>query len=214
MGSWPGRVAATVVVGSPSPALASGVLDLAADRRLAAAAVWAGLTCHLDECAPWLDGVVVRGGEPTDDPDLPSLLAALAERGVSVCLRTNGTRPGVIRHLLAEQLVVAVSVEVRTTPERCHDLTGLSDAAVRLRETKDAVVRSGVENEFRTRVDDDSVAVGDLHRIASRLRGARLYVIERRRGAGGASGVPGDAALREAVRTCSLYLPTVIRAVA
>jgi pyruvate formate lyase activating enzyme len=72
----------------------------------------------------WLDGVCVTGGEPCDDPDLPSLLSALAEEGMPVKLDTNGSRPDVLRHLLAEGLLDYVAMDVKTTPQRYGDATG------------------------------------------------------------------------------------------
>ena len=67
-----------------------------------------------------LDGVVVSGGEPTLQPDLPRVCAHLQAMGFAVKLDTNGSRPAVLHALLADQLDDYVAMDVkaprRSTP--------------------------------------------------------------------------------------------------
>jgi pyruvate formate lyase activating enzyme len=178
---------------------------------------WDRIVDHIDERRSWLDGVVVTGGEPTEDPDLPSLLAALAEVGVPVKLDTNGTRPEVIRHLLAEQLVAFVALDVKTVPSRYTEVAARRGTASLVAESVETIIRSGVEHEFRTTVYPGSVDLADLPRIARALRGGRLYALQQFR--------PGHtldpaasiiqpfsvADLRMSARDCSAHLPTIVR---
>jgi pyruvate formate lyase activating enzyme len=214
LGSWPGRLAATAVLGPAGDASGSVPIPLRI-RSGPSAAAWVDLIRYLEASRDWTDGVVVCGHEPTADPDLPSLLAALTDRGFPVCLRTDGTRPDVVGHLVAEQLVAAVSVEVRAPADGFDGLDGSPDAARRIRETRDLVLAGGVEHEFRTRADTVAVAPVELPSIARSVKGARLYVIERTRTAAAANGPATTLTdLRAIARACSVHVPTVIREVA
>ena len=48
----------------------------------------------------WLDGVVITGGEPTIQPDLPTFMAAVKEAGFAIKLDTNGTNPDMLNELI------------------------------------------------------------------------------------------------------------------
>lgn len=61
----------------------------------------------------WLDGVVVTGGEPTLQPDLPDFLERLQALGLRVKLDTNGTHPDVLSGLFRKNLVNFVALDVK-----------------------------------------------------------------------------------------------------
>jgi pyruvate formate lyase activating enzyme len=165
----------------------------------------------------WIDGVVVDGPDPTGDPDLTSLLAALAEAGIPTRLITHGMDPGVIAHAVAEQLVASVSLEVPTVSERLAGLTGRADAAERLAASVRVLVRGDVDHDFLTAIDPEAVAIEELPHVAESLRGGRLYALV-------PTGTPGPAlrgragesvvdllALRATARACCASLPTIVR---
>lgn len=179
---------------------------------------WQAFLGHIRAKRDWLDGVVISGGEPCDDPDLPSLLAALAEEDMPVKLDTNGTRPQVLAHALAEDLVAHVALDVKTLPERYADVTG---AAVgdKVMESIRLLLRSGVPHEFRTTAFPEAVTPDDLHDIASLLRGGRQFAIQQFRP--GVTLDPQASAvtpyaphvLEEAASRCHAYLPTILRGI-
>lgn len=178
---------------------------------------WRSFASHVQEKRRWLDGVVVTGGEPCDDPDLIALLAALADLGVKVKLDTNGSRPDVLRHVLAEGLVAYVALDVKTIPCRYSALTGSPTAAADVADSVATILASGVPHEFRTTAFPPAVALDDLADIAASLRGARRYAVQQFRPdvtlEPAAARVrpyhPYD--LREAVRACAVHVPTVLR---
>ena len=214
MRRWPGKVAAAVRVSCREVRCHPdhSIQTLPAPEPSSA---WDALLAYAVDSASWLDGVVVTGAEPTEDPDLLSLLAVLAEAGLPVRLETDGLNPDVLAHALAEDLVESVSVQIKTTPERYASLTTMADAADRIAATVAVVIASGKEHEFHTTADPANVALADLAVVACGLRGGRLYAIEQ-------VGPPADGltaifearALRTAARQCSLHLPTIVRGVA
>jgi pyruvate formate lyase activating enzyme len=216
MHDWPGKVSATLYLSGCS--LSCPYCHNAALRSpTREPADWERIVDHLQAKRSWLDGVVVTGGEPTEDPDLPSLLAALADIRMPAKLDTNGMRPDVLRLLLAEQLVSFVALDVKAVPSRYGEITGRTGAASLVAESVETIMRSGVAHEFRTTAYPGAVGVDDLERIARSLRGGRLYALQQFRPGNTLEAAASEVApydtqtLRAAARACSAHLPTIVR---
>ena len=208
MREWPGHVATSLRLWGCSfrcPYCSSVDLRFATDADIA----WSDVVAHLVLHRDMLDGVVITGGEPTEDPDLPSLLAALKDLDLAVRLDTNGSRPDVLAYLLAEALCDSVGLDVKAVPARYREFSDERDMAARVAECVDMLIASDVEHEFRTTVVPGSVDPEELPRIARSLRGGRLYVLQQYRPTPGGVVVPfPDDVLRQAARECSRFLPT------
>lgn len=215
---WPGKVAATVFLSGcdfrcpfcHNPQLSKVGTD---------ASQWDALRAYLRMRRSWIDGVVVSGGEPTDDPGLVALLDALAEESVPVKLDTNGSHPELLGRLIAEQLVDYVAVDVKTTPERYQAATGRADAAERLGRAVEVVRDSGIAHEFRTTVYPGIVDLDDLAVIANSLAGCDLYALQQFRPGttldpAAGSVIPFHKDALEAIRErCDRHVPTILRGV-
>ena len=208
MREWRGHVATSLRLSGCSfhcPYCSSSALRLPAGERVD----WNEVVAHLDTHREMLDGVVVTGGEPTEDPDLPSLLAALKELGVAVRLDTNGSRPDVLSHLLAESLCDSVALDIKAVPARYREVSDERDMAARVAECVDMLIASDIEHEFRTTVVPGIVDPEELPRIARTLRGGRLYILQQYRPVpGGPPETYDDDVLRAAARACGRFLPT------
>ncbi len=139
----------------------------------------ADVFAFLESRRGFLDAVVISGGEPTLQPGLAALCARIKGMGYRLKLDTNGSRPEVLRRLIAGGLVDYLAMDVKTDGRRYGRLTSEADAAAGTAAGVEAVLSSGIAHEFRTTcvaplVDAD--AVGD---IIARIRGARLYVLQR-----------------------------------
>ena len=115
-----------------------------------------------------LDGVCVSGGEPTLQPDLPELLAQIKALGFAVKLDTNGSRPEVLKKLVAQGLVDYVAMDVKNGPEAYGTTIGLRGYDLTLvEESLRFLIDGGVDYELRTTV------VAQLHADASVLQMGR-----------------------------------------
>jgi pyruvate formate lyase activating enzyme len=90
-----------------------------------------------------LDGVVITGGEPTLHAGLPGFIRAVRELGYRVKLDTNGSRPAVVRELLAARLIDYVAMDLKAPFSRYAEAAGvpvdtgaLAETMTLLRETK------------------------------------------------------------------------------
>ena len=131
-----------------------------------------------------LDGVCVSGGEPTLSPGLRDLLAAIKELGFAVKLDTNGSRPAVLKALVAEGLVDYVAMDIKNAPSRYAATCGVSRVDLAAIEESAAFLISGaVDSEFRTTVVDPLHDVSSieemgrwLHNIAGGKPIKRLFL--------------------------------------
>jgi pyruvate formate lyase activating enzyme len=208
MRDWPGHVATSLRLWGCSfrcPYCSASVLREPTGEDMD----WNDVVAHLDRHRDMLDGVVVTGGEPTEDPDLPSLLAALKDLDFAVRLDTNGCRPDVLAHLLAEGLCDSVALDVKALPARYREFSDDCDMAARVAECADMLIASDMEHEFRTTVVPGIVDPEELPRIARALRGGRLYILQQYRPVPGHTPDPyEDDVLRDAARACNRFLPT------
>jgi pyruvate formate lyase activating enzyme len=215
---WPGRLAATVFLGGcnfrcpycHNPELTSAPRHpVSLDRVLS----------HVREKRSWLDGVVISGGEPTQDPALMPFLGLLRSEGIPVKLDTNGSSPETLALLLNAGLVDFVALDVKAAPERYDLATRVPGMWAVVRRSIRLVVESGVDHEFRTTCYPSAVATADLPGIASHLAGGQRYVIQQFRPQRtldlGASTVRPHTpdSLRKAALCCAVHIPTVVRGV-
>ncbi|WP_232766711.1 anaerobic ribonucleoside-triphosphate reductase activating protein [Geminisphaera colitermitum] len=100
-----------------------------------------------------LDGVVISGGEPTLHPDLPDFIRRVRALGFLIKLDTNGSRPAVVRALIAEGLLDFVATDIKAPWPRYAEAAGLPsptfDTAA-LQETLALLRESGIEHQLRT----------------------------------------------------------------
>ncbi len=131
----------------------------------------------------FLDGVVISGGEPTLQKDLVDLCARVKALGYPVKLDTNGSRPQVLRRLIAEDLVDYIAMDLKTDPlqYKSHIKRDCDPAA--LIASILVIMDSGKDYEFRTTCVKPIVTPGAIEQIARLIRGARLYVLQRFRDA-------------------------------
>lgn len=211
---WPGRVSVSVLVGGCS--CKCPFCDSVLHDAPGTDSVWEDLLGHLARERSSIKGVVVTGGEPLEDPDLPSLLARLCDRGWPIRLHTNGADPAALRYLVAEQLVTSVALDVKTTFDRYDALTGVPGMGERVRESVSAAMLVP-DHEFRTTLFPGALVLDELETIACDLSGGRLWALQQYRPTRTldprAVGVDpyAPAAVREAARACRAHVPTIMR---
>jgi pyruvate formate lyase activating enzyme len=124
-----------------------------------------------------LDGLVVSGGEPTLQADLPAFLARVKAMGFQTKLDTNGSRPDMVRRVLDAGLVDCVAMDVKAPPAKYARLAGVPVEADAVEASIAAIAASGVECVFRTTWVTPLLDAADLEAIRALLpRGARHEV--------------------------------------
>lgn len=109
-----------------------------------------------------LEGVCITGGEPTLHPALPELLRAVKALDYPIKLDTNGSRPEMLRRLLAEGLVDYLAMDLKNGPEQYAQTVGLCSIDLdKIGQSIRLLQESGLEFELRTTV------VKPLHSVES-----------------------------------------------
>jgi pyruvate formate lyase activating enzyme len=101
-----------------------------------------------------LGAVVLSGGEPTLYEALPELIVSIKKHDLCIKLDTNGTRPDVIKKLVAENLLDYIALDLKLDPMRYHELNTqtatISGIDEKLSESAKLIRESGVEHEMRS----------------------------------------------------------------
>ena len=134
-----------------------------------------------------LSGVVMTGGEATDQEDLPQFLRRIRELGFATKLDTNGTNPERLERILDDGLVDYVAMDFKDLPEAYPEWLGPADpeaieASLRLLQV------SGVTYELRTTVVAPRLNLDRLEAMSERVGGGRWFLQPGREVCGAALG--------------------------
>lgn len=127
---------------------------------------------------PFIDGVVISGGEPTLDPSLPDFLAAIKHLGLAVKLDSNGLRPDVLAELLDRQLVDYLAVDLKTAPRRYPQLHPGPVAPDALLASIRLALAASIAVEFRTTCVPSLVDAEVIAELGQLIRGAPLWALQ------------------------------------
>jgi pyruvate formate lyase activating enzyme len=135
---------------------------------------------RLVELEGWVDGVCISGGEPTIHPFLPSLIAKIKALGLLVKLDTNGSRPSVLRLLIAEGLVDCVAMDVKAPLDEISyaRAAGVPMDLAAIEESISLLKQGKVEYYFRTTVVPALHKGEDLLHIAHHLSGSSSLTLQ------------------------------------
>ena len=128
----------------------------------------------------WIDGVVISGGEPLLQPNLPNLIEAIKERGARVKLDTNGTSPAELSKLINGGLIDFVAMDVKAPLDwsKYHDVAGTPVDLDAIRDSIDLILEGRVDYEFRTTVCPEYTDQDDVVAIAQAVAGAKRLVLQ------------------------------------
>jgi pyruvate formate lyase activating enzyme len=133
----------------------------------------------LDQRRNFLDGVVVSGGEPTLQPDLLELCRNIKDFGFQVKLDTNGSRPRVLQHLIEENLVDYIAMDLKTDPVLYRSYIKSDCRPDPIVDSIELIMNSGIDYEFRTTCVKAIVTARTIENILQLIPGARLYALQR-----------------------------------
>ncbi len=119
-----------------------------------------------------LDAVCITGGEPTLQKDLPDLIRKIRELGYLVKLDTNGSRPDVLKALVAENLLDYVAMDIKNSPDLYGKTAGVPNMTLdKIEESVRFLLTDKVDYEFRTTVAEELHDGTSFARIGQWLQG-------------------------------------------
>jgi pyruvate formate lyase activating enzyme len=101
-----------------------------------------------------LEGVVICGGEPTVNKDLPQFLGKIKNLNFSVKLDTNGSSPEMLKNLVEQRLIDYVAMDIKSSPKNqiYKNLLGEGVKFSDIEESVEFIKKSKIDFEFRTTV--------------------------------------------------------------
>jgi len=126
-----------------------------------------------------ISGVVITGGEPTLQEDLPSFLKKIKEMGFLIKLDTNGSNPRMLEELIEQDLVDYIAMDIKGPFGKYRDI---ACADVNINDIKESIrllMNSNLDYEFRTTIGRGILDMDDIEEIAKYIEGARLYALQR-----------------------------------
>jgi len=183
---YPGRVAATVFLSGCNfrcPWCYSPELVLPEKIKKQPKISEEGFFKFLKERKGLLDGVVICGGEPTINNNLPDFIKKIKKLGYLIKLDTNGSNPRMLKNLIDKKLIDYVAMDVKLPKERYCEIAGMLDCQdneiLKNIEKSINILKEGmVDYEFRTTVVPTIHKKEDIIKIAKWIRGAKRYYLQ------------------------------------
>lgn len=126
-----------------------------------------------------LDAVVISGGEPTLQKDLPDFVRRVKALGYLVKLDTNGSNPAMLKALIGENLLDYVAMDIKNSLDRYGSTIGIDkyDTGA-VEKSMDFLMSGVVEYEFRTTVTAQTHDEESFRSIASRCSKCGNYFLQ------------------------------------
>ena len=118
---------------------------------------------------PYLDGVVISGGEPTLQPDLADFCKKLQGLGYAVKLDTNGSAPGLVSDLIQRRLINYLALDIKADPRAYPREIAPEQPAII--ETITVLKRSSLPHEYRATAAAPFINRRSLENIARAAAG-------------------------------------------
>ncbi|PIU03704.1 anaerobic ribonucleoside-triphosphate reductase activating protein [Candidatus Shapirobacteria bacterium CG08_land_8_20_14_0_20_39_18] len=119
----------------------------------------------LEKRKKWVDALVVTGGEPCLQPDLPEFLSKVKELGLLTMIETNGSRPEILELLFKKKLLDRIAMDIKGPLDERYEeiiqnskiptslkLRGAGKIQNEIKKSIEIILKSEVEYEFRTTV--------------------------------------------------------------
>jgi len=123
-----------------------------------------------------LDGVVICGGEPTINKELPNFIEKIKKMGFFVKLDTNGSNPAMLKDLVRAGFVDYIAMDIKASPtNKAYEM--ILGEGVKMEDIKESVafLKSGkVDFEFRTTVVPEVHTKEDFPEIAKWIGGENV----------------------------------------
>lgn len=126
-----------------------------------------------------LDGVVITGGEPTLQKDLPEFIKEIKGLGFTIKLDTNGTNPAMLDLLVNDGLIDYVAMDIKSSIDNYSKVVCNQVCTENILKSIDILKNSSIGFEFRTTVVKSQLSFSDFEKIGELIEGAQKYYLQK-----------------------------------
>ena len=178
---YPGRLAATVFLCGCNfrcPFCYSGELVLPEKIKNQPKIPEKDFFDFLKERKGLLEGIVLCGGEPTINKELPDFCKRIKKLGYLVKLDTNGSNPEMLKKLINEKLIDYVAMDIKAPKAKYSEAAGVKVNIKKIEESIDILKEGKIDCEFRTTVIPTILEKEDILKIAQWIKPAKKYYLQ------------------------------------
>ncbi len=124
----------------------------------------------------FIDAVVISGGEPTMQPNLPEFVTKVKSLGYKVKLDTNGTNLAMVKQLVENELVNYVAMDIKAPWSSYQKITTVPSIE-EMKQTAQYLMNCGIDYEFRTTFVPN-LTPDDIKQIVRSIEGAKRYSLQ------------------------------------
>ncbi|HUV81034.1 MAG TPA: anaerobic ribonucleoside-triphosphate reductase activating protein [Patescibacteria group bacterium] len=125
-----------------------------------------------------LEGVVICGGEPTLNEDLPQFCRKIKKLGYSVKIDTNGSNPEMLKKLIESGLADYIAMDIKAPKEEYDESAGVKVDVEKIQKSIDILKEGKVDYEFRSTIVPGLHTKEDVISMAEWLKGAKKYLLQ------------------------------------
>ena len=125
-----------------------------------------------------LDGVVITGGEPTVQSDLPLLLRRCKDLGLATKLDTNGSNEEMIGEIIEQRLVDYVALDIKSSLSSYSRAAGVPADVGAIRRSIELICSAGLPHELRMTYVESLMPLEEISEVAELCRGCRLFMVQ------------------------------------
>lgn len=158
-----------------NPELISNILPRPLRERVGVRGILEFLKSRINK----LDAVVITGGEPTLQKDLPEFIKQIKKMAFLVKLDTNGTNPKMLQKLLDEKLIDYVAMDIKAPIEKYSEAVKDKVSTKDILKSIEILKNSDIDYEFRTTVVKSQLLPEDFERIGKMIKDCEKYYLQR-----------------------------------
>lgn len=125
-----------------------------------------------------LGGVVICGGEPMINKDLPGFIKKIKRLGFAVKLDTNGSNPKMLKELIDKKLIDYVAMDIKAPKEKYNQACGKKVDLKKIQKSIDILKNGKIDCEFRTTIVPGLHKKQDIIEIAKWISPAEKYYLQ------------------------------------
>ena len=161
-----------------------------------------------------LDAVVFSGGECLMHKNSMAQISEIKKLGFLIKIDTNGSKPDVLKQLIAENLIDYVALDFKAVPNKFHQITQ-SDLFPEFEQSLDILLQSDIQFEVRTTYHSELISEEEMNQMVGYLDSKKYtgnyYIQSYRNNVTTLATLPASVRIQESALVSALHFNIVFR---